>query len=247
MRTRQFGYLLAILAAIALVATSVLMPAVLLTRDKILDTPSTVSVGNQPNEPTSKSQTPTVISTQQQVARVTLFLKGAEGSTLSSDSSASDMGMEDAVKTAMQRITDILDQDPIPALANFPKLPYTIDAELRKIGDLPFHYWNIFITITSPDDSATQTMMISLDAQTGLLFSLDITASSGNTINLLQTARTLAQDMKMQGKALFWKQDQTTQLIIWKFNTSELIMNINLSQKDGSTFLEMRMNVNQSP
>ncbi len=243
----RYNYLLAFLATGALLAFSILVPPLLLTKDGVLSNPSIVKIGNQQSGSDNSKSTPVVVSPQQQVERVSVFVKSAEASTLSSDSAAGDMGMEDAVKLTIQCVTDLLAAGTIPALAGFPNLPYNVKAELITItdhtGNTALQYWNIAFAIKPEHMSTTQSIVVSLDAQTGLLLSLRIVASGGNTVNLAQIADTIARDMHMQGKVISMTQNTIFWGVLWKFTASKLSLSVNLYQKSGITFLNADMGV----
>lgn len=244
MKIRQCNYLLAFLATGAVLSFSILVPALLLTKDGVQSRPSLVKIGNQQNSSDNSNSTGG-ISPQQQFANVSVFVKSVGASTLASDQATSDIGMEDAVKLTLQRVTDLLKTGTIPALAGFPNLPYNVNAQLRTIADAGGHtvmqYWNMDFIIKAEHVSVAPSIIVSLDARTGLMLSLRIVASGQNTVNLTQSAITIARGMNMQGKVISMTQNGISQNVLWKFTASRLTMSVSLYQKDEITFLNEDM------
>ncbi|HEY4032895.1 MAG TPA: hypothetical protein VGL94_02910 [Ktedonobacteraceae bacterium] len=255
MKHRKSWYIFVAFAVCVLVACSVLLPGVLLskTEDSALGDPHTVSVGNpssQQNEANgaSKPSQPAILS-KQLTEHVQMFVQSAAESTLSKEYANGSMGMNETVEACIRQITLLMSKGTILSLDGFPQA-YTVSAEARTLtnvrGNSALQYWNVVFIAKADQSTDLQKVAVTLDAQLGIMLSLHITiASDNNTVDLVNTAEAIAQDMNIPGKLLSLNQQQVPQTALWGFNDSLLLMRLTLTKRADLTSLFMTLDVNE--
>ena len=256
MKHRKSWYIFVAFAVCVLVACSVLLPGVLLskTEDSALGDPHTVSVGNpssQQNEANgaSKPSSQPAILSKQLTEHVQMFVQSAAKSTLSKKYANGSMGMSEAVEACIRQITLLMNKGAILPLDGFPQA-YTVSAEARILtndrGNSALQYWNVDFIAKADQSTGLQEVAVTLDAQLGIMLSMHITIASGNnTVDLVNTAEAIAQDMNIPGKLLSLDQQQVPQTALWGFNASLLLMRLTLTKRADLTSLFMTLDVNE--
>lgn len=251
MKNNKLSYIASLAAAGVLVASSVLMPGILLniSGDRMLNYLSVLSSGNNPLTQSTPSAQP-IESVSQLTEKVRLFQSASTKSTLSNEYLEGSMGMSDAVDNCVRRITAFIDNKAVPSLDNFPQ-SFTVKAEPREIkddrGNPALQYWNIEFTQNTQKNSAAvkgSDISISLDARTGMILAMHMSASDGSdTVVLVKTAEAITQGMNISGRLLSLNQQSVPQAALWKFDNSSLLMQLELTQRPLQTTLTMTLTV----
>jgi hypothetical protein len=204
------------------------------------------NTGNPSSNPSasSPSASPSAVPDddrmKQYIENIRIFERGEKRSQLSGNLVDGNLSTREAVDTGVSYISNLLDENALLPLDEFPKA-YEVSVEMREItgekSDDTMQYYIISFSNDNTSSKIQTGIMIMLDAKTGMILYAQSMIDHIDSIDTTASIQAITSKLHLDGMLQSTSENENTQTALWAFKDSDLVFRLCVGKRTLSSFL----------